>query len=49
VTYQEVFDLSNLLHIFGESNAKSVKVELGVDIPKLHAGYLYFISPTYLQ
>ncbi len=49
VTYQQVFDLSNLFHMFGESNAKSVKIELGVDIPKLHAGYLYFLSSTYLQ
>lgn len=49
IQYQQIFDLSNLLHLFGESNAKSVKVELGVDLPKLHAGYLYFLSPTYLQ
>jgi protease-4 len=49
ITYQEIFDLSNLFHMFGESNAKSVKIELGVDIPKLHAGYLYFLSSTYLQ
>jgi hypothetical protein len=34
--------------MFGESNAKSVKLEMGVDLPRLHAGYLYFLSPTYL-
>ncbi len=49
VTYQEIFDLSNLFRMFGQSNAKSVKIELGVDVPKLHAGYLYFLSSTYLQ
>jgi len=35
--------------LFGESNARSLKIELGVDLPKLHAGYMYFLSPTYLQ
>lgn len=49
VEYQPQFDLSNLFRLFGESNAKSVKVELGVDLPKIHAGYLYFLSPTYLR
>jgi protease-4 len=49
IQYQQIFDLSNIFRLLGESNAKSVKVELGVDIPKLHAGYLYFLSPTYLQ
>jgi hypothetical protein len=49
VEYQPLFDISNLFRLFGESNAKSVKVELGVDLPKIHAGCLYFLSPTYLQ
>jgi len=49
VEYQPLFDISNLFRLFGESNAKSVKVELGVDLPKIHAGYMYFLSPTYLQ
>jgi protease-4 len=49
VEYQPLFDISNLFRLFGESNAKQVKVELGVDLPKIHAGYMYFLSPTYLQ
>jgi hypothetical protein len=50
VQYQEIFDLSNIFRLLGQSEGgKSVKLDLGVDIPKLHAGYLYFLSPTYLQ
>lgn len=49
VQYQPIFDLSNLFHLFGKSDAKTVKVDLGVDVPQLHAGYMYFLSPTYLQ
>ncbi|MDB6021916.1 MAG: Signal peptide peptidase SppA, type [Pedosphaera sp.] len=50
VQYQQTFDLSNLFHLFGQTEARNtVKLELGVDIPKLHAGYQYFLAPTYLQ
>ncbi|MDB6020001.1 MAG: Signal peptide peptidase SppA, type [Pedosphaera sp.] len=49
VQYQPVFDLSNLFRLFGKSDAKAVKVDLGVELPKLQAGYLYFLSPTYLH
>ncbi|MDB6122395.1 MAG: Signal peptide peptidase SppA, type [Pedosphaera sp.] len=49
IQYQPVFELSNLFRLFGKSEAKSVKLDLGIDIPKLNAGYLYFISPTYLH
>ena len=49
IEYQQVFDLSNIFRMFGQSNVKSVKLDLGADLPKLRAGYLYFLSPTYLQ
>jgi len=49
VEYQPIFDLSNLLRLFGKSDAKSLKVDLGLDLPKLKTGCLYFISPTYLH
>jgi len=50
VEYQQVFDFSNIFRMFGQAETqKTVKVELGVDVPKLHAGYLYFLSPTFLQ
>jgi protease-4 len=49
IQYQPVYDIANLFKMFGQSEAKGVKLDLGVDIPKLHAGYMYFLSPTYLQ
>jgi protease-4 len=49
IQYQPVFELANLLRIFGQSDAKSVKLDLGVELPQLRAGYMYFIWPTYLQ
>lgn len=49
VEYQQTFDLSSLFHLFGKSEAKSVKLDLGADLPKLQPGCLYFLSPTYLH
>jgi protease-4 len=49
VQYQPSFDISNLFHLFGQSNARAMKVDIGVEIPRLRAGYLYFLSPTYLH
>ena len=48
VTYQVPFSLGNLLGILGKSDAKSIKVDLGFDLPKLNAG-LYYLSPTFLR
>lgn len=48
VTYQIPFSLGNLLGIFGKSDAKSIKVDLGFDLPKLNAG-LYYLCPTFLR
>jgi protease-4 len=48
VTYQPPFDLGNLFRIFGKSETKSLKVDLGFDIPKLKPG-LYYITPSFLQ
>ena len=49
IEYQQHFDLSDLFRLFGKSDAKSVKLELGVDLPKLQAGRLYFLAPTFLR
>src|SRR5207249_3093733 len=43
IQYEPLFDLSNLFHLFGESNAKSatIKLDLGLDVilvPVLRAG-----------
>jgi protease-4 len=49
IEYRQVVDFSDLFRMFGQSSTKSVKLDLGADFPKLRAGYLYFLSPTYLQ
>ena len=49
VEYQQRFDLSDLFRIFGQTDSKAVKVDLGMDIPKLTAGQLYFLSPTFFH
>ena len=49
IEYQQRFDLSDLFRLFGKSESKAVKVDLGLDAPRLQAGRLYFLSPTYLH
>jgi len=49
VEYQQRYDLSDLLRLFGKSDAKSIKVDLGMEFPKIQAGHLYFLSPTVLH
>jgi len=49
VEYQQRFDLSDLFRMFGQTDSKVVKVDLGMDVPKLQAGQLYFLSPTFLH
>jgi protease-4 len=46
IEYQQRFDISDLFKLFGKSEARGVKVELGMDLPKLQAGQPYFLSPT---
>ena len=49
VEYQLIPNLLNLLRFLGKSDAKGVKIEFGADLPKVKAGRLYFLSPTYLR
>ena len=49
IEYQQRFDLSDLFRLFGKSDARAVKVDLGIETPRLQAGQLYFLSPTYLH
>lgn len=50
IRYEEPFGLGNLFRIFGETEtpAPAIKVDLGLDFPKLQIGRLYFITPTTL-
>jgi protease IV len=44
VEYRERYDISNFLSMFGQSGeAHDVKFDLGLDIPKLRAGCMYFL------
>ncbi len=49
VKYQQRYDLADFFRIFGKSEAPVIKVDLGVETPKLEAGRLYFLSPTFLH
>ena len=46
VQYERPFDLGNLFRLFGESEGRSLKIDLGMQLPKLQVGRLYFLSPT---
>jgi protease-4 len=43
IQYVQPFDLSNLFRLFGQSESRTVKVDLGVDWPRLQVGHLYFL------
>ena len=49
VEYQPIFDFSSFLRLFGKSDARTLKVDLGLDLPKLQAGQPYFLSPNYVH
>ena len=44
VEYRERYDISNFLSMFGQSSqSHDLKLDLGMDIPKLQAGALYYL------
>jgi hypothetical protein len=49
VKYEQPFNFGNFFRLFGKSEARGVKVDLGLDFPRLQAGRMYFLSPTILQ
>jgi protease-4 len=49
IEYQQRYDISDFLRLFGQTDSKVVKVDLGMEPPKLQAGQLYFLSPTFLH
>lgn len=50
IHYEEPFGLGNIFKLLGrtEMPAATIKVDLGLDFPKLQIGRLYFIAPTTL-
>jgi protease-4 len=49
IRYQETFNLAHLFSLFGKAETTTLKVDLGMDLPKLQVGRLYFLSPTVLH
>jgi len=50
IQYQQRFDLSDMFRLFGKSDAGAkIKIDLGMDAPKIQAGKLYFLAPTFLH
>jgi protease IV len=44
IEYRERYDIGNFLSMFGQSSkSHDIKLDLGVDIPKLQAGSMYFL------
>lgn len=43
IRYQQPFDILNMLRMFSKSDAKSVRIEVGPELPKLQMGRLYFL------
>lgn len=49
VQYLRPFDFGNLFRLFGQTESRALKIDLGVQLPKLQVGRLYFLSPTVLH
>jgi protease-4 len=50
VEYRERYDISNFLRLLGRSeSSRTIKLDLGTELPKLQAGKLYFLSPTFVN
>jgi protease-4 len=47
IEYQQHYDLSDIFRLFGKSDARTMKIDLGIEAPKLQVGQLYFLSPTF--
>jgi len=48
IEFQQRYDLGDFLRMFGKSQAPPVvKVDLGIDAPKLQVGQMYFLAPMF--
>ncbi len=46
IQYEQPFDLGSLFRLFGQTEGRAIKIDLGFQLPKLQVGRLYFLSPT---
>jgi protease-4 len=49
VRYQQPFDIANLFHLFGKAESRGIKVDIGVSLPRILPGRLYFIAEPFLH
>ncbi len=52
VKYQIPFDIGNIFRLLGKTpiaNQTNIKLDLGIPMPEIDAGRLYFLSSTYLH
>lgn len=49
VQYERPFDFGSLFRLFGQSESRALKLDLGLQLPRLQVGRLYFLSPTVLH
>ena len=48
VRYDKPMDFSRLFRLFGKTEARGVKIDLGVELPKILPGRMYFLLPLAL-
>lgn len=48
IQYQQPFDFSDLFSLFGQAESRTLKIDIGIDAPKLQLGHMYFICPLVL-
>lgn len=50
IAYEKPFSFSSLFRFVGQASAEhKVKIDIGLDIPRLEAGRLYLLSPTFIH
>ena len=49
IEYHQRYDFADLFRLFGQTESKAVKVDLGLDAPKLRVGQLYFLAPNFVH
>lgn len=49
IRYRPVFDIADVFGMFGRTETKTIKVDMGMEMPRLQTGRMYFLSPTYVQ
>jgi len=50
IAYEKPFSLSSFFRLVGQAESSSkIEIDLGFDVPRLEAGRLYLLSPSYIQ